>query len=167
MGMDNPVEQVSWYDSQEFCKKLTELTKQAVRLPMEAEWEYSCRAGTRTTYYSGETDKDLERVAWYVANAKNTTHPVGQKEPNFFGLYDMHGNVWVWNQDLYGGDYYSKSSTENPEGPAQGGDRVLRGGSWRRSPMDFRSAYRLRRTPGFRNYIIGFRVVVVPVFRTP
>ena len=93
-GNDNPVEQVSWDDAEAFCKKLSEQTKQAVRLPTEAEWEFACRAGTKTTYYSGDTDKDLDRVAWNDANSKNTTHPVGQKEANTFGLYDMHGNVW-------------------------------------------------------------------------
>jgi len=164
-GKDNPMEMVSWYEAQEFCKKLAEQTKQTIRLPREAEWEYSCRAGTRTAYYSGDTDEDLDRVAWYFANSKNTTHPVGQKEPNLFGLYDMHGNVREWCKDWYGGDYYSKSLTENPEGPAQGAYRVLRG-SWHYSPMFCRTAFRRWTIPGRRLNFIGFRVVL-PAFRTP
>ena len=166
-GKDIPVEQVSWDDAQAFCKKLAEQTKQTIRLPTEAEWEYSCRAGTRTTYYSGDTESDLARVAWYSANSKNTTHPVGQKEANAFGLYDMHGNVWQWCQDWYGEDYYGKSVVENPQGPDQDTVRLLRGGSWNERPMICRSAFRCVGGPGDRYNGIGFRVVVVPAFRTP
>ena len=166
-GKSNPVENVSWDDAQAFCKKLSEQTTDRVRLPTEAEWEYSCRAGTKTTYFSGDTDKDLDRVAWYYANSKNTTHPVGQKESNFFGLYDMHGNVWQWCQDWHGEDYYGKSEAENPQGPAQGAVRLLRGGSWYLGPMGCRSANRYWRNPGFRYDGIGFRVVLVPPSRTP
>ena len=166
-GKDNPVEQVSWDDAQAFLKKLSEITKQTVRLPTEAEWEYSCRAGTTTTYYSGDTEADLARVAWYIDNSKNTTHPVGQKEPNKFGLYDMHGNVWQWCQDWYSEDYYGKSEAENPAGPAQGSYRLLRGGSWGGSPVDCRSAGRGGSNPDFRFYYFGFRIVLVPSFRTP
>ena len=166
-GQDSPVEQVSWDDAQAFCKKAAEHTQQTVRLPTEAEWEYACRAGTRTTYYSGDTDKDLARVAWYAANSNNTTHPVGQKEPNVFGLYDVHGNVWQWCQDWYGEDFYGKSEAENPQGPAQGAYRVLRGGSWFFIPICCRSARRGWFDPGDRGRFIGFRVVVAPAFRTP
>jgi len=166
-GKNNPVEMVSWDDAQAFCKRLTEQTKQAVRLPTEAEWEYACRAGTTSTYHSGDTEADLARVGWYYANSTNTTHPVGQKEPNAFGLYDMHGNVWQWCQDWYGENYYGKSEAENPQGPAQGAYRVLRGGSWYRHPLFCRSANRYRYYPVNRYIIIGFRVVVVPAFRTP
>jgi formylglycine-generating enzyme required for sulfatase activity len=165
-GKDNPVEQVSWEDAQAFLKKLSEQTKQALRLPTEAEWEYSCRAGTTTMYYSGDTEADLARVAWYDGNSKSTTHPVGQKEPNKFGLYDMHGNVWQWCQDWYGEDYYGKSDAENPAGPEQGAFRLLRGGSWRNGPMDCRSGRRDRDGPGYRNLYLGFRIVFVPSFRT-
>ena len=128
-GKDNPVEWVSWDDAQAFCKKLSEQTKQSIRLPTEAEWEYSCRAGTKTTYHSGDSDKDLDRVAWYEVNSKRTIHPVGQKEPNTFGLYDMHGNVWQWCEDLWDEKYYSKSPTENPQSRDRGYFRSVRGGS--------------------------------------
>ena len=165
-SQDNPVEQVSWDDAQAFCKKLTEQTKQTIRLPTEAEWEYSCRAGTKSTYYSGDMETDLARVAWYDANSKSTTHPVGQKEPNAFGLYDMHGNVWQWCQDWYGEDYYGKSATENPQGPAHGAGRVLRGGSWFDDSVFCRSAFRFWVDPVSRFNHIGFRVVV-RAFRTP
>ena len=169
-GRDNPVETVLWENAQAFCKKLTEQTKQAVRLPTEAEWEFACRAGTKTTYYSGDTDKDLDRVAWNFANSKNTSHPVGQKDANTFGLYDMHGNVWQWCQDWYGEDYYVKSTSENPQGPAQGALRLLRGGSFddcSPGPGNYRSAFRFWMDPRYRFRHIGFRVVVVPASRTP
>jgi formylglycine-generating enzyme required for sulfatase activity len=165
-GKDNPVEQISWDDTQAFCKKLSESTKQTVRLPTETEWEYACRAGTATTYHSGDAEADLDRVAWYYANSKSTTHPVDQKEANAFGLYDMHGNVWQWCQDWWDDGYYSKSPAENPQGPAHGARRVLRGGSWGNAPLDCRSARRDRIDPDGRDRIIGFRVVV-RAFRTP
>jgi len=165
IGKDNPVEQVSWDDAQTFCKKLTDQTKQSVRLPTEAEWEYSCRAGTTTVYYSGDTEADLARAAWHLENSKGATHPVGQKEANAFGLYDMHGNVYQWCQGWYAEDYYRKSEAENPQGPAQGTDRLLRGGSWFNISLYCRSAYRRRIAPGSRDFDVGFRVVV-PAFRT-
>ena len=166
-GKDNPVETVSWDDSQAFCKKLTEQTKQTVRLPTEAEWEYACRSGTATAYNSGDSEADLARVAWYSANSKNTTHPVGQKEPNTFGLYDMHGNVWQWCEDWYAEDYYGKSPAIDPKGPAQGAFPLLRGGSWNLNPMYCRSADRIWNNPDNRNGNVGFRVAVAPAFRTP
>ena len=165
-GKDNPVEQVSWDDAQAFCKKLTEQSKQAVRLPTEAEWEYSCRAGTTTSYYSGDSEASLARVAWYSENSNGATHPVCQKEPNAFGLYDMHGNVWHWCDDWYGHDYYGKSDAENPHGPANGDSHVLRGGSWRGGPGRCQSAFRDWFNPDGRSSFGGFRVVV-PVLRTP
>ena len=159
-GKDNPVETVSWDDAQAFCKKLSEQTKQTVRLPTEAEWEFACRAGTNTAYYSGDTDKDLDRVAWYEANSKNTTHPVGQKEPNAFGVYDMHGNAWQWCEDWWDENYHSNCPVEDPQGPAHGAGRVLRGGSWDYNPIYCRSASRFGYHPGGRFDNVGFRVVV-------
>jgi len=143
-GKDNPVENVTWDDAQAFCKKLTEQTKLTVNLPTEAEWEYACRAGTTTTYHSGDAEADLARVAWYSANSNGTTHPVGQKEPNAFGLYDMHGNVWQWCEDWWNDCYYTNSPADDPQGPSHGADRVLRGGSWAFHSLGCRSAFRRR-----------------------
>jgi len=165
-GKDNPVEQVSWDDAQAFCKKLTEQTKQTVRLPTEAEWEYACRAGTTTAYHSGDSEADLARVAWYGGNSNSTTHPVGQKEANTFGLYDMHGNVWQWCNDYWDENYYSKSPAKNPQGPDQGAVRLLRGGSWLANLAYCRSACRGRGNPVRGASLFGFRVMV-PAFRTP
>jgi len=168
-GMSNPVETVAWDDAQAFCKKMTEQTKQAVRLPTEGEWEFACRAGTRTIYHSGDTDADLGRVAWYSANSNNTTHPVGQKEANAFGLYDMHGNVMQWCQDRYDEDYYGKSEAENPQGPAQDAFCfVMRGGAWEITPVGCRSARRGWSLPAdIRDNGLGFRIVVPCATKTP
>ena len=177
-GNNNPVENVSWDDAQEFCKKVTERMIASVpnpsplapdpspcRLPTEAEWEYACRAGTRTKYYSGDSEDDLKRVAWYSANSNNMTHPVGEKEANAFGLYDMHGCVWQWCEDWY--TEYSPNPVTDPQGPAQGAVRVLRGGSWCYFPWCCRAAYRDGVHPDRRLDVIGFRVCVVPSSRTP
>jgi formylglycine-generating enzyme required for sulfatase activity len=165
-GKYDPVTNVSWDDAQAFCKKLTEQSKQTVRLPTEAEWEYACRAGTTTMYHSGDAEADLGRVAWYSANSKSGTHPVGQKEANAFVLYDMHGNVWQWCEDWWDENYYTNSPTEDPQGPAHGAGRVLRGGSWSFDPLHCRAACRGRGDPGNRRSSIGFRVAV-PVSREP
>ena len=159
-GKDNPVDQISWDDAHDFCKSLSGKSGQIVRLPTEAEWEFSCRAGTITAYYSGDMQTDLDRVGWYRSNSKSTTHGVGQKEANAFGLYDMHGNVRQWCQDWWQPDYYSKSPAEDPQGPAEGSARVLRGGCWDFLPWLCRSAYRLGLLPRGGGSYLGFRVVV-------
>jgi len=169
-GNDKPVEQVSWVEAQPFCNKLSEITHQAARLPSEAEWEFACRAGTTTVYYSGDTEADLARAAWNYANSNITTHPVGQKEPNIFGLFDMHGNVWQWCEDFFSADYYGRAEAENPQGPTQGNCRVLRGGSWCDNSVGCRSAYRVGYGSDGRYFVtggLGFRVVVVPESKTP
>ena len=163
-GKDNPVEMVSLDDAQEFCKKLGQTTNQTLRLPTDAEWEYACRAGTSTSYYSGDTENDLKRVAWYAANSNGTTHPVGQKEPNRFGLFDMHGNVWQWCQDWY--EEYKPDTVTDPQGPAKGVVRVLHGGSWNFAPFMCRSVSRDNGFPGHRCSHFGFRVVVATASRT-
>jgi len=152
-----PVDAVSWSDAQEFCKKLGEKTGLTVQLPTESQWEFACRAGTTTTYYSGDAEADLGRAAWYSANSKNTTHPVGHKEPNAWGVYDMHGNVWEWCRDWH--EQYKPEATVDPQGPPKGDGRVLRGGSWDGSPGRCQSASRRRGIPDFRIRIVGFRVV--------
>jgi formylglycine-generating enzyme required for sulfatase activity len=160
------VEQVSWDDAQEFCKRASAKCGVTLRLPTEAEWEYACRAGTRTNYHSGDAEVDLARVGWYRNNSGNTTHPIGQKEANAFGLHDMHGNVWEWCEDWYSA--YPNNPVTDPTGPATGDDRVLRGGSWiSKVPVFCRSALRYWLVPDSRYVFIGFRVVLAGASRTP
>jgi len=127
-------------------------------LPTEAEWEYACRAGTKTTYSFGDSDSELGDYAWYNENSSNTTHPVGGKKPNPWGLYDMHGNVFEWCQDWYG-IFSLSSSVTDPAGAASGSFRVLRGGSWRGDSEFCRSADRDWDSPDRRDNGIGFRVL--------
>jgi formylglycine-generating enzyme required for sulfatase activity len=152
-GNKLPVQCASWDDAQEFCKKLWQATNQTVRLPTEAEWEYACRAGTSTNYYSGNTEEDLKRVAWYHANSGNTIHAVGQKESNRFGLYDMHGNVWEWCAGAWRDDYAGGAGRAGP-------GRALRGGCWHDPPGLCRSAARLRHVPHEGEDFFGFRVAL-------
>ena len=164
-GDDCPVEQVSWNDAQEFIKRLNqrENTKR-YRLPTEAEWEYACRAGSKTAFTNGGIEKEfrsynsnLEAVGWYYKNSENGTHSVAQKEPNAWGLYDMHGNVWEWCQDWEG--KYSFKAVTDPTGPPTGLSRIRRGGSWSHYPMFCRSAYRSWFPPKNKSPDLGFRVV--------
>jgi formylglycine-generating enzyme required for sulfatase activity len=159
-GDDLPVEQVSWEDCQKFLAKLTGKVGQGLtcRLPTEAEWEYACRAGSQGEYCFGDDERSLGEYAWYFANSEGKTHPVGQKKPNAWGLYDMHGNVWEWCADWYG-DCYSPSAATDPKGPASGMARVLRGGSWYCYPELCRSADRFRLKPAHRTTLSGLRVV--------
>ena len=153
-----PVEQVSWSDAVAFCGKLSEREGVEYRLPTEAEWEYACRAGTTTTYSFGNNVSQLGEYAWYDANSRETTHPVGEKLPNAWGLFDMHGNVYEWCQDLYG-PYESLQVVSDPTGPASSGARVLRGGAFVIRPKSsVRAAYRTYYRPGDRNHNIGFRL---------
>jgi formylglycine-generating enzyme required for sulfatase activity len=161
-GPQNPVEQVSWNDAVEFCRKLSELPAEKAagyvyRLPTEAEWEYACRAGTDTEYSFGDSESQLGGYAWYDENSGLTTHPVGGKRPNAWGLYDMHGNVWEWCQDWYGA--YPSGSVTDPPGAASGSARVYRGGSWFHYSDDCRSAFRNGSTPDDRSFGLGFRVL--------
>ena len=153
-GGDCPVEQVSWDDVQEFIGSLNALEGEArYRLPTEAEWEYAARAGTTGDRYAG----DLDAIAWYGEGLDGSTHPVGQKAPNALGLHDMLGNVWEWVQDWYGG--YPGGSVTDPQGPASGSVRVLRGGSWFYLAWYCRASYRHHDPPGFRNDDLGFRLL--------
>jgi len=154
-GDNLPVENVSWNDAKEFCRRLSQMTGKEYRLPTEAEWEYACRAGT-TGDYAGE----LDAMAWYNENSGGKTHPVGQKQPNAFGLYDMHGNVWEWCQDVYH-DNYSGAPADGSAWMSGGHQdrRVLRGGSWDYYGRLCRAAHRGRPAPDDRRFDDGFRVV--------
>ena len=162
VGKDAPVENVSWDDAMAFCQKLTEREKAAGRLPKgyaytlptEAQREYGCRAGTTGTYAG-----DLDAMAWYEPNSGGTTHPVGTKEPNAWGLYDMNGNVWEWCRDWYA-DKLPGGDVTNPMGPASGSYRVIRGGSYDHDAADCRSANRGDRPPDDRDNYEGFRVTL-------
>ena len=159
----HPVETVKWDEASAFGRKLGELpAEQAVhaqyRLPTEAEWEYACRAGTTTTWYAGDDEGALKEHAWFVANAGKKLHPVGQKSPNAWGLYDMDGNVWEWCQDWFGDRYYATSPVDDPTGAPEGSHRVNRGGSWSAGAAGCRSAYRGGASPGGRSGNLGFRL---------
>jgi formylglycine-generating enzyme required for sulfatase activity len=159
-GRSNPVEQVSWEDAQEFIKRLNAKEgHNRYRLPTEAEWEYAARAGSTSTYSFGDDAGQLGRYAWYGENYQSgSTHPVGQKEPNAWGLYDMHGNVWEWVQDWYG--EYPRNDVTDYRGPSSGSYRVLRGGGWCHVAQLCRSARRDCDTPDDRDYDLGFRLAL-------
>jgi len=155
---DHPGTYVNWQDAAEFCKWLSAKEGQTYRLPTEAEWEYAYRAGTQTRFSFGDADEVLSEYAWFSANAGNTTHPVGQKKPNAWGLFDMQGNVCEWCADWYDAKYYESSPQDNPAGPAVGSKRVFRGGSWNSDASSCRAAYRIRIEPSYRNRGLGFRL---------
>ena len=152
-GDNFPMYHVSWDDCQDFIKKLSALegltNNLKLSLPTEIAWEYACRAGTQTAYYTGAAEADLARAGWYgydnKGNSNKTTHEVGQKLCNAFGLYDIHGNVWEWCNDWYSGDR---------------SNRVNRGGNWSGSALLCRSAFRNRYSPGLRGYFLGLRLAL-------
>jgi formylglycine-generating enzyme required for sulfatase activity len=159
----HPVEQVSWNDAVEFCKRLSGLPEEkkagrVYRLPTEAEWEYACRAGSTTAYSFGESSQSLGDYAWFNGNGNFPTHPVGQKKPNAWGLYDMHGNVFEWCSDWYG--QYPKGAVSDPVGPREGSFRVDRGGCWNYEVALCRSARRLGLIPSLRSWSSGLRVAL-------
>ena len=166
-GADRPVESISWNDAQEFVSNLNVAVETHGRaslqfqLPSEAQWEYAARAGTQTAYSFGDDPNQLGEYAWFDGNSGVETHPVGQKRPNAFGLYDMHGNVWEWVADTCYKNYDGAPTDGSAWGSlGDGKPRVLRGGGWYYSPNDCRSAYRYWNPPDFRNYFFGLRVVV-------
>ena len=165
-----PATFVSWEDAGDFCRKLTEQERQAgrlpetceYRLPTEAQWEYACRAGTTTRYFFGEDDSDLDQYAWFAENTydkgEQSAHPVGQKLPNPWGLFDMHGNVWEWCRDWYADKL---PGGPDPEVAHEGSYRVYRGGCWYFTAGLCRSADRDGGTPLLRYFHLGFRVARV------
>jgi formylglycine-generating enzyme required for sulfatase activity len=158
-GRNLPVENVSWHDAQAYIRKLSEKTQKNYRLPSEAEWEYAARAGTRTEWGFAHQIA-LGDFAWYHAVSEGTTHPVGLKMPNAFGLFDMHGNVWEWVEDCYH-DHYGGAPADGSAWNTGCGVHygVIRGGSFDLVPQLLRSAVRYWIYPNQRAYYIGFRVV--------
>ena len=148
-----PVEQVSWNDAVAYAQKVGK------RLPTEAEWEYAARGGNKSRGYTYSGSNTIGDVAWYGENSRNTTRPVGTKEPNELGIYDMSGNVWEWCSDWYSDTYYSSSPLTNPTGPSSGTYRVMRGGSWYFNDIHCRVAGRNRSRPTNGYNDDGFRCV--------
>jgi formylglycine-generating enzyme len=175
---NEPVVNVSWNDATAFCEWLSRKEKAVYRLPTEAEWEYACRAGTTSLFYTGDEPESLTTVGnvadgtlkakfanWTTIGGRDGyafTAPVGSFQPNGFGLFDMHGNVWEWCQDWYASGYYAKSPENDPQGPLRGSVRVFRGGSWYDAADLCRSAFRYWDVPTYRDYFLGFRIVAVP-----
>jgi formylglycine-generating enzyme required for sulfatase activity len=165
-GLDNPVEKVSWADAVEFCRLLSafpaeQAAGRSYRLPTEAEWEYACRAGTTTAYSFGEDESQLGLYAWFDKNSNKSTHPVGRKKPNAWGLHDMHGNVKEICSDFYESDYHQKIVSVDPQGPSAGSAVVCKGGCWSRSDLNAHPALRGYITPTDNSLdILGFRVVL-------
>jgi len=159
LGANRPVEYVSWYDVHSFIHALNEAAGDSLyRLPTEAEWEYTCRVGTTTRWSFGDEESLLEEYAWYSGNRGfSKTRDVGTKLPNPWGLYDMHGNVWEWCQDRYGG--YTSDSQVDPTGPATGLYRVIRGGFYKADASYVRSASRSGHEPGYRYFALGARLL--------
>ncbi|MCX7005051.1 MAG: SUMF1/EgtB/PvdO family nonheme iron enzyme [bacterium] len=155
----NPVESISWNDCQTFVRKLGEkMPRQTFRLPTEAEWEYACRAGTVTKFSWGDNEDGLTEYGWCQSNSGSTTHPVGEKKPNAWGLYDMHGNVWEWCRDWYG--TYASGNVTDPRGPTKGSGRVIRGGGWNYVAEYCRSSGRNGIYPAYADDDVGFRLVL-------
>ena len=161
------VSYVSWIDAHAFINWLNKKEKtKAYRLPTEAEWEYAARAETKTLYSWGNEGADAKKYAWFDRNAydvrRQYAHKVGMKEPNPWGLYDMHGNVWEWVEDAYDEDYYAESEVEDPKGADSVRYRMYRGGGWFSNVKSLRTTYRVNNLPSFRYYSLGFRLVRQP-----
>ena len=181
-GADQPVEQISWADAALYCNARSRkeglepcydeetgacnFEANGYRLPTEAQWEYACRAGSESAYSFGDNPAQLSSYGWFEGNANGQPQSVGQRKPNDWGLYDMHGNVMEWCNDVYAADYYATSPTKDPQGPPESAKSrfVLRGGAWKRPAADCRSSWRLGEYPGqldgcFGRDDLGFRCV--------
>jgi formylglycine-generating enzyme required for sulfatase activity len=166
-GPRNSVEMVSWDDANEFCRKATaELRKrkllgddEVIRLPTETEWEYACRAGSKTKYSFGDKEDDLKDYAWFKGNSKGVDPPVGKRKPNAWGLYDLHGYVWEWAADAWHDSYKGAPTDGSAWDEKEAKERVLRGGSWADEADTCRSAYRHHKEAGYRSDTVGFRCV--------
>jgi formylglycine-generating enzyme required for sulfatase activity len=164
-GPKNPVETVSWDDCQRFLEKLNAQVRAGeckFQLPSEAQWEYACRAGSKTKYCFGDDETRLGDCAWYDKNSSNTTHPVGAKKPNAWGLYDMHGNVFEWCTDWWQDGHYYESPVDDPTGAPTGSGRVIRGGGWNSTARYCQSGSRDGEPPGYGFSSLGLRVARVP-----
>ena len=173
-GSMNPVEQVRWSDAARYCNARSRLEAlqscydlktwecnfdaDGYRLPTEAEWEYACRAASKTTYFFGNDPSKLRDYAWFEENSGGQPRPVGQKLPNPWGLYDMYGNVWQWCNDFYKVDYYQEAPKESPKGPKAGDNKVVRGGAWKFSEQSCRSGYRYNEDPGYVDVCFGYDI---------
>jgi formylglycine-generating enzyme required for sulfatase activity len=170
----NPVEGVRWSDAVKYCNARSvaeglqpcyntktwqcNFAANGYRLPTEAEWEYACRAGTKTKYFFGDAADKLGLYAWYKSNSGSRPRPVRGKLPNPWGLYDIYGNVAEWCYDRYSSTFYTQSAPENPRGPATGDTRVLRGGSWDSTAGQCTSSYRHKADPGYADVCFGYDV---------
>ncbi len=172
-----PVESVSWFDAIEFCNRWSELDglepvyemtddmvearfdRNGYRLPTEAEWEFACRAKSLSEFFWGADEKQAGAYCWFDSNSEDTTHAVGTKKRNAFGLYDMCGNVWEWTHDWFSADYYEDSEIRDPSGPEFGEHKVLRGGCWFNGVSRLRCGSRLKRSPNLVDDVTGFRCV--------
>ena len=161
-GPNYPAHGMRWVDAYEFCRWLSVIEGKTYTLPSEAQWEYACRAGTSSMYYSGDSSQSLSKYAWFLKDAKESPteifKPVGRKKKNGFGLFDMHGNVAEWCADWYG-PYETNGSQNDPTGLAFGNERVIRGGSCISRWQHLRSASRDSRSPTTASGLVGFRVV--------
>ncbi|MBU0479598.1 MAG: formylglycine-generating enzyme family protein [Proteobacteria bacterium] len=157
-GGNYPVEQVSWNDVQAYLDRLNRRSGRNFRLPTEAEWEYACRSGGKDEKYCG--GDAVDSLAWHDANSNGATHPVGTRQPNTLGLYDMSGNVWEWTGDRFDPAYYAASPRTNPLGSGSGSDRVFRGGAWNFKTKYLRATSRFWLTPDDRHFFLGFRLAL-------
>jgi formylglycine-generating enzyme len=157
IGENHPVQRVSWNDAKDYLQRLNSAEKtDRYRLPSEAEWEYAARGGTSTQFYWG--DEINNDYVWYFGTSDYQSHPVGQKKPNPFGLYDMLGNVWEWVEDWFSNNYFKTSPIQNPKGPTSGRFKVKRGGSQANLISHIKSHTRYRAPVDKRHYINGFRI---------